>query len=42
MFLDDEKIQLMLDTIRSEPFKKLVNQLGGYDTSKTGTVVASL
>ena len=41
-FLEDQKIQLMLETIRSEPFKKLVNQLGGYDTSKTGTVVASL
>ncbi|MBW2172810.1 MAG: molybdopterin biosynthesis protein, partial [Deltaproteobacteria bacterium] len=41
-FLEDEKIQLMLDTIRSKPFKELVRQLGGYDTSKTGTVVASL
>ena len=41
-FLEDEKIQLMLETIQSEPFKKLVNELGGYDTSKTGTVVASL
>jgi putative molybdopterin biosynthesis protein len=40
VFLEDEKIQLMLDTIRSEPFKELVRQLGGYDTSKTGTVVA--
>jgi putative molybdopterin biosynthesis protein len=41
-FLEDEKIQLMLEIIRSEPFKELVNQLGGYDTSKTGSVIASL
>jgi len=37
-FFEDEKIQLMLEVIRSGPFKELVNQLGGYDTSKTGTV----
>jgi putative molybdopterin biosynthesis protein len=41
-FFEDEKIQFMLETIRSEPFKRLVNQLGGYDTSKTGTVLTSL
>jgi putative molybdopterin biosynthesis protein len=41
-FIEDEKIQLMLETIRCDPFKALVHQLGGYDTSKTGTVVASL
>lgn len=41
-FIEDEKIQLMLETIRCDPFKALVDQLGGYDTSKTGTVVASL
>jgi putative molybdopterin biosynthesis protein len=41
-FLEDEKIQLMLEIIRSESFKEHVHQLGGYDTSKTGTVIASL
>jgi putative molybdopterin biosynthesis protein len=41
-FFEDEKIQVMLDVIRSQPFQDLVHQLGGYDTSKTGTVVASL
>lgn len=41
-FLEEKKIQFMLETIRSEPFKALVRRLGGYDTSKTGTVVASL
>ncbi|UCD86939.1 MAG: molybdopterin biosynthesis protein [Desulfobacterales bacterium] len=41
-FLEDEKIKLMLEIIRSEPFKALVHQLGGYDTSKTGSIIASL
>jgi putative molybdopterin biosynthesis protein len=41
-FFEDEKIELMLEVIRSQPFKELVHQLGGYDTSKTGSVVASL
>ena len=41
-FYDDEKIQFMLEIIQSEAFKKQVNGLGGYDTSKTGTLVASL
>jgi putative molybdopterin biosynthesis protein len=41
-FFEDEKIQLMLEIIRSDSFKELVHQLGGYDTSKTGSVIASL
>jgi putative molybdopterin biosynthesis protein len=41
-FLQDEKIQFMLEVIESEAFKNQVNDLGGYDTSKTGTVIASL
>jgi putative molybdopterin biosynthesis protein len=41
-FLQDEKIQFMLEVIESEAFKNQVNHLGGYDTSKTGTVIASL
>ncbi|NVM56844.1 MAG: molybdopterin biosynthesis protein [Desulfobacterales bacterium] len=41
-FWEDEKIQLMLEVMRSDAFKQLVRQLGGYDTSKTGTVLASL
>jgi putative molybdopterin biosynthesis protein len=41
-FFGDEKIQVMLDVIRSQPFKDLVSHLGGYHTSKTGTVIASL
>lgn len=41
-FFEDEKIRFMLDVIRSEDFKNQVKTLGGYDTSKTGTVVAGL
>jgi len=41
-FFEDEKIELMLEVIRSQEFKELVDQLGGYDTSRTGTVLASL
>ncbi|MBW1770089.1 MAG: molybdopterin biosynthesis protein [Deltaproteobacteria bacterium] len=41
-FFEDEKIQLMLEIIRSDSFKEIVHQLGGYDTSKTGSVIASL
>ena len=41
-FFEDEKIRLMLEVIRSQQFKELVNQLGGYDTSKTGSIIASL
>jgi putative molybdopterin biosynthesis protein len=41
-FFGDDKIELMLEIIRSEAFKKQVEQMGGYDTSKTGRVVASL
>lgn len=41
-FFEDEKIRLMLEVIRSEAFKGLVGQMGGYDTSKTGTVIATL
>ncbi len=38
-FFEDDKIQVMLEVIRSERFKQLVHHLGGYDTSKTGSVI---
>jgi len=41
-FFGDEKIQLMLAVVRSDVFKQSVHHLGGYDTSSTGTVLASL
>jgi putative molybdopterin biosynthesis protein len=40
-FFEDEKIELMLEITRSEAFKELVHKLGGYDTSKTGTVLTT-
>ena len=41
-FFEDEKIQLMLEVIRSSAFKGYVQEMGGYDTSKTGTLLATL
>ncbi|HID28709.1 MAG TPA: molybdopterin biosynthesis protein [Desulfobacterales bacterium] len=42
VFFGDEKIQLMLEVVQSQRFKQLVYRLGGYDTSKTGSIVASI
>jgi putative molybdopterin biosynthesis protein len=36
--LADPKLQLMLETIRSEGFRRRVKALGGYDPSKSGEV----
>ena len=33
---EDEKVQRVIQTIRSNEFKKMVSQMGGYDVSKTG------
>ncbi|RLB94042.1 MAG: molybdopterin biosynthesis protein, partial [Deltaproteobacteria bacterium] len=41
-FFGDEKIEFMMEIIQSEAFKELVRKLGGYETSKTGTLLASL
>jgi len=41
-FFEDEKIRLMLEVIGSSTFKERVDQMGGYDTSKTGTLLATL
>jgi putative molybdopterin biosynthesis protein len=41
-FFEDEKIQLMLEVIRSSAFKGYVQKMGGYDISKTGTLLATL
>ncbi len=35
-FLREEKIQALLEIIRSEPFKRSVENLGGYDVSRMG------
>jgi putative molybdopterin biosynthesis protein len=36
MHFRDEKIQKVMETIRSEEFRKMVFQMGGYDVSRTG------
>jgi molybdenum cofactor synthesis domain-containing protein len=38
-FLDDPKIEAVLDTIRSESFRNRVRALGGYDPSRSGELV---
>jgi putative molybdopterin biosynthesis protein len=38
-FYHTDKVQALLDTIKSESFKKRVNELGGYHTEKTGEVI---
>ena len=37
--LDSPNIQILLETINSQPFKDRVNALGGYSTQHTGTIV---
>jgi putative molybdopterin biosynthesis protein len=41
MYFGDEKIQKVLETIRSEEFRKMVFQMGGYDVSRTGEEIIS-
>jgi putative molybdopterin biosynthesis protein len=36
VYFEDKKIQKVIETIRSEEFKKMVFQMGGYDISRTG------
>ena len=36
IYLEDERIQRVIETARSEEFKKMVLQMGGYDVSRTG------
>lgn len=36
VYLEDEKIQKVIETIGSEEFKKTVFEMGGYDVSRTG------
>ena len=36
IYLDDEKMKRVIETIRSDEFKILVSQMGGYDVSRTG------
>ena len=36
---ESENIQLLLDAVNSQEFKRRVNALGGYSTEKTGSVM---
>jgi putative molybdopterin biosynthesis protein len=38
-FFDSEKGNRLLETIRSEGFKRAVDALGGYDTSRAGEIL---
>jgi putative molybdopterin biosynthesis protein len=35
-YVEDEKIQRVIETIRSTEFKETVLKMGGYDVSRTG------
>lgn len=39
-FLDDEKIRLLIEIVRSAEFKAKAEELGGYETEETGKVQA--
>lgn len=41
LFIKDERLDLILDIIRSDEFKAAVHKLGGYDTSRTGKIIYS-
>ena len=36
IYFEDEKVQKVIETIRSDEFKRMVLQMGGYDVSRTG------
>jgi putative molybdopterin biosynthesis protein len=36
IYFEDEKVRKVIETIRSDEFKRMVSQMGGYDVSKTG------
>jgi putative molybdopterin biosynthesis protein len=36
LYFGDKKIQRMIETIRSDEFKKMIFKMGGYDVSRTG------
>ena len=36
LYFGDKKIQRMIETIRSDEFKKMLFKMGGYDVSRTG------
>jgi len=40
--VDEANIQVILETIRSEPFRERVTTLGGYDASRSGELFAEI
>ncbi len=38
-FMEDERVKVFIDVIRSEEFNKRVNRLGGYEMSETGRTI---
>jgi len=36
VYFEDAKVERVIETVRSEEFKRIVSQLGGYDVSRTG------
>jgi len=36
LYLKDEKVRKVIESIRSDEFKRMVSQMGGYDVSRTG------
>jgi putative molybdopterin biosynthesis protein len=38
-YADDERMQALMDVIRSEEFRENVTRMGGYDTSRSGEVL---
>jgi putative molybdopterin biosynthesis protein len=41
IYFEDEKVQKVIETIRSDEFKRMVLQMGGYDVSRTGEELTS-
>ena len=41
LYFEDEKMKRVIQTIRSDEFKSVVSQMGGYDVSKTGEELTS-
>lgn len=40
-FFNTDKVQILLDTIKTDGFKRRVEALGGYGTAKTGQIIFS-
>jgi putative molybdopterin biosynthesis protein len=41
-YFETDNIQILLETINTDSFKKRVEALGGYSTEKTGMIIETL